>query len=178
MSIKSKLTLKEMAIIAILLACSIILSRFFSISTPITKISFSFVPLIISGRYFGTKGAMIVAGLGDLIGALLFPFGVYFPGYTLSEILRGYILGKSFRKINLSRIVIAIILTQIVCSLALNSLSMTIFYENFRAFSLEKFISFIVMRTPQVAVMIVAQIAVSIPLLIKGEKIFTKIIKN
>lgn len=31
--------------------------------------------------------------LGDLIGALLFPFGSYFPGYTLSQALMGLIYG-------------------------------------------------------------------------------------
>ncbi len=35
----------------------------------------------------------MIAALGDLIGALLFPFGSYFPGYTLSQALIGLIYG-------------------------------------------------------------------------------------
>lgn len=166
-----------MAMVAILLACGIVLSRFFSIETPITKVSFSFLPLFIAARYFGTKSAMIVGGMGDLIGALLFPFGVYFPGYTLVETLRGFIFGKFLtEKTNLSRIIISVLITQILCSLVLNCLCMTIFYDSFRAFSFEKYLYFVAMRIPQVILMTVVQIAVSMPLLLKADKIFKKVL--
>ena len=43
--------------------------------------------------FFGPKYSTIIALLGDLIGALLFPFGAYFPGYTLSQAIIGLIYG-------------------------------------------------------------------------------------
>ena len=42
---------------------------------------------------YGPKYSAIIAGLGDLIGALLFPFGPYFPGFTISSALMGLVYG-------------------------------------------------------------------------------------
>ena len=36
---------------------------------------------------------MLICALGDLIGALLFPFGPYFPGFTISAGLMGLVYG-------------------------------------------------------------------------------------
>lgn len=41
----------------------------------------------------GPKYSAIIAGLGDLIGAILFPFGPYFPGFTISAALMGLVYG-------------------------------------------------------------------------------------
>ncbi len=41
----------------------------------------------------GPKYSAIIAGLGDLIGAILFPFGPYFPGFTISSALMGLVYG-------------------------------------------------------------------------------------
>lgn len=77
----------------IAIALGVILSRFLSINTPIVQISFSFVPIIIVAEVLGWKYSTIVAGLIDLIGALLFPFGTYFFGFTISAVLSGFIYG-------------------------------------------------------------------------------------
>lgn len=42
---------------------------------------------------FGPKYSAIIAGLGDLIGAILFPFGAYFPGFTISAAMMGLVYG-------------------------------------------------------------------------------------
>ncbi len=170
----------EMAILAILLACTVILSRFFSVTIPPSfKISFSFIPIVIAARYYGAKGGMVVAGLADLMGAILFPFGVYFPGYTVSEVLRGFVFAKFLEnKVTVPKIVISVIITQIGLSLILNSIFMTIFYESFRPFSIEKYWAFLSTRAIQVAIMCVAQIAILIPMLTQGEKVFSRMIKK
>ena len=41
------------ATIALLVALQVVLSRFLSVPTPITKIGFSFVPLVIAARKYG-----------------------------------------------------------------------------------------------------------------------------
>ncbi len=78
---------KKIVLAGILLALLLVLSRFLSIKTPILVISFSFVPIMMSAILLGPKYSTLIAALGDLIGALLFPFGAYFPGYTLSQAL-------------------------------------------------------------------------------------------
>lgn len=87
--------IKKLTLSALLLALTIVSSRFLSIRTPILVISFTFVPIMLSAIYLGPKYSSIIAALADLIGALLFPFGTgtYFPGFTLSQFLIGLIYG-------------------------------------------------------------------------------------
>ena len=73
--------------IAMLLALEIVLSRFLSIQTPVTRIGFGFIPLVIAGILFGPVPAAIVAGLADVLGALLFPVGTYYPPLTITSVL-------------------------------------------------------------------------------------------
>ena len=84
---------KKIILSAILLSLLIVLSRFLSLKTQFLVISFSFVPIMISAILLGPKYSLLIAGLGDLIGALLFPFGLYFPGFTLSAAATGLIYG-------------------------------------------------------------------------------------
>lgn len=108
---------------AILIALQVVLSRFLSIPTPIFKIGFSFVPVVIAARLYGVWGSAVVYGLGDLIGALLFPTGAYFPGFTVSAVLSGIIYGIFLKgKSNLPRAALAVGLNQLLCSFLLNSL--------------------------------------------------------
>ena len=50
------------------------------------------------GIYLGPKYACLICALGDLIGALLFPFGAYFPGFTISAALMGLVYGLFLHK--------------------------------------------------------------------------------
>lgn len=84
---------KKIILSGLLLATLIILSRFLSIKTPILVISFSFIPIMISSILLGPKYSCIISALGDLIGALLFPFGAYFVGFTIFQALVGLIYG-------------------------------------------------------------------------------------
>lgn len=79
--------IKKIILSAMMIAIYLILDRFISIKTPILKISFIFIPIIISAIYLGPIYTGIIAGIGDLIGALLFPFGTYILGFTISAIL-------------------------------------------------------------------------------------------
>ena len=84
---------KKIILSAMLLSLIIVLSRFLSIKTSLLVISLNFIPIMISAIYLGPKYTCIIAGLGDLIGAILFPFGAYFPGFTISSALMGFIYG-------------------------------------------------------------------------------------
>ena len=78
---------------ALLVAIEIIISRFLGIATPIVKISFSFIPLSILAVMYGPVYSCVGAGLADFIGAILFPIGPYFPGYTVTAALTGLTYG-------------------------------------------------------------------------------------
>lgn len=94
---RSKVTLK-IANIALLIALEIVLSRFLSISTPIVKASFSFVPLSMLAMLYGPFYAASGAAIADIMGAVLFPIGPYFPGYTITAALTGLTYGLCLYK--------------------------------------------------------------------------------
>lgn len=77
----------------LLIAIEIVMSRFLSIATPIVKISFGFIPIAIAAMLYGPVYAGIAAAAADFIGAMLFPIGAFFPGFTLSALLRGVTYG-------------------------------------------------------------------------------------
>lgn len=72
--------IKKIILASMLLTILIILNRFVSIKTEVLVISFSFVPIMMSAIWLGFKYSTAIALLGDLLGAILFPFGPYFPG--------------------------------------------------------------------------------------------------
>jgi ECF transporter S component (folate family) len=84
---------KKILISSFLLASTIVLARFLALKTPIISINFSFVPLILAAIILGPKDTSIIALLADIIGALLFPSGAYFIGFTISSFLTGLIYG-------------------------------------------------------------------------------------
>lgn len=124
-------TNKKIILTAILLAMLIVLSRFLSIKTPITKISFAFVPTMLCAIWLGPKWTILLNVLGDVIGATLFPSGAFFIGYTISTAVSaatyGFILYKkepdSYNdKQLLLRLIIATVLVAIVVNMGLNTL--------------------------------------------------------
>lgn len=84
---------KKIILSGLLLSLYIILARFVSFKSQIFVISFSFIPVIISAILLGPKYSMLIAGLGDFLGATLFPFGSYFVGFTIIELITGYLYG-------------------------------------------------------------------------------------
>ncbi len=121
--------IKKLILASLLLACQIVLGRFLSIKTPIIVVSFAFIPKILAGILLGPWWTMLLGVLSDLIGALLFPFGAYFVGYTISAGLSGLIYGlflynahKKSNKKFIANLCIAILLQIVVCNAILNSL--------------------------------------------------------
>ena len=122
--------LKKVILAALLLATTVVLSRFLSIKTPIIVISFSYLPIMLSAILLGPFYSTLIAALSDLIGALLFPFGAYFFGYTLSSTLAGLIYGlllykgkKEFSNKNfIIRLIVSTLLVIVVCNTLLNTL--------------------------------------------------------
>ena len=88
-----KLSVKAFCHLAVLLALEVVLNRFLSIQTPFLKIGFSFVPVVMAGMLYGPVGGAVVCGLGDMVGALLFPFGPYHPGFSICGALMGAVYG-------------------------------------------------------------------------------------
>lgn len=122
---------KKIIIVSLLLAMLIILSRFLSIKTPILKISFGFVPTMLCAIWLGPKWTIFLNTLGDIIGAILFPTGPYFIGYTISSAIAGFIYGallynESGKEITnksfIIRLTLSTTLVAIIVNMGLNTL--------------------------------------------------------
>ena len=115
---------------AILIALNVILERFFAYSVWNQTISFGFITVAFAASFLGTPYAAAVAGFGDLIGSLLFPFGAYFPGFTVTNCVYGLILAEFiYKNATPINIVIGVALNKIVCSLVLNTIWISIMYR-------------------------------------------------
>ena len=100
---------RTLTTLAMLTALEIVLSRFLSLNAWNIKIGFNFVPVVAAAILYGPIGAGLVAALGDFLGALLFPIGTYFPGFTLTAFLTGCVYGFFlYKEQNWPRIIAAV----------------------------------------------------------------------
>ena len=156
-----KISTKNLTAMALLIALEIILSRFLSLSAWNTKIGFSFVPVVIAAILLGPVYAGIVGALADFVGAVLFPIGAYFPGFTLTAFLTGMVYGLFlYKRQSLPRILGAVAVNQFILSLLLNTLWISVLYGS-------PFGPLLVTRLVQSAILTVVQIVV-IELIVKA----------
>lgn len=156
-------SLVMVATLAMLIALEIVLSRLVPIiNSQQLKISFAFLPVAIASYLYGIKGGAAVGGISDVLGAVLFPVGDFFPGFTFTAILQGVVFGfflgkKSDGKFNtFLRAFIPVMITQICGSLLLNTFWISYMYHS-------PFIGVLVPRIMQTVAMIAVESAV-IPL--------------
>lgn len=156
----SRFNTRTLSLAALLTALEIVLSRFLSISAWNTKIGFAFVPVVLAALLLGPLWAGIVAALADFLGAMLFPVGAFFPGFTLTAFLMGLCYGLFLhRKQSLPRILGAVAVHQLALSLLLNTLWISVLYGS-------PFGPLLLSRLPQCALLAAVQLAL-IPALVR-----------
>lgn len=118
---KSK-TIRMITTLSLLIAIEIILSRFFSIQTWNFKIGFGFIPVVIAGALYGPIAGGLVGGISDFLGAIMFPKGAYFFGFTITAIFLGVMYGLVLKKKQTNgRILFVVFMNQTMGSLLLNT---------------------------------------------------------
>lgn len=161
---------------AVLVALNIILERFMpSYSVWNNNISFGFITVAFAACYLGVPYAIAVGGLGDLIGAVIKPFGPYFVGYTVTNMIVGFILAIFlYRKATVLRITIATVINKLFCSLLLNTIFISILYRG----GIAAFWLVFVSRIPFVALMAAVEILIISLLFSEKSKVNKLILKN
>jgi len=116
--------IRNILLVGLLISLEIILARFLSVENAIVRISFEFIPIAISAILFGPVTAGGAAAIADVLGMLIFPKGPYFPGFTLSAFLSGYLYGLILYKkqITLVRTFVATLTVIITTGLVLNTI--------------------------------------------------------
>ncbi len=148
--LKNKQYLIKITVTAILAVTSLILNRFLSLNVWNLSIGFAFVPVIVCGLLFGPFWGGVCGGLADFIGALLFPFGPYFVGFTITAFLSGVFLGMPslFSKNIKKPFVFSLycfgffLINEIVCTLTLNTLWIKLLYSG-------EFVPLLITRIPK-----------------------------
>lgn len=119
----------RLVLIAMMVAAHVVLSRFLSISLWNLKIGFAFVPVVLTAMLLGPVAGGAVGALADIIGANLFPIGAYFPGFSFTAFLVGACYGIFLhKKRSMAGIVCAVVLSECIGSLLLNTLWISLLY--------------------------------------------------
>ena len=124
-----RFTTHHLVLMAFLVAAQIVLSRFFSLQLWNLKLGFAFVPIALAGMLLGPVPAALVAVAADLIGATAFPTAAFFPGFTFTACFWGLTYGIFLHKNqSMKNIVAAVLVYEIIGSLGMNTLWVSILY--------------------------------------------------
>lgn len=142
---------------SVLIALNIVLERFLTFQIESNHYSISVITIVFAIVYLGIPHGIAVAALGDIIGAVLFPIGPYFPGFTLTNILTALCIGLFLRnKVNIINTCCSIIINKAFGTLILNSIWVSVLYKG----GIDAFPAYMVTRIPQSIIMTVVEIAV------------------
>ncbi len=134
-SAKELKSIYSLVAIAMLLALRVVLGFFANATLPFfgnsVKISGAFLPIVTAGAMFGPIPAALVGALGDILSFIMQPAaGGYFPGFTISGLLTGFIYGCAFYKneITLPRTIIAWLVNMVAVETFLSAYWLYILY--------------------------------------------------
>lgn len=157
-----KLTqLFKIVLTAVLVALNVVLERIVpSFKTDYQDISFGFVAVALAAAFLGTPYAAAVAGIGDIIGAILFPFGTgYFPGFTATNCIYGILLAVFiYENATVLKIGICVVVNKVLCSLLLNTLWICLVYDG----GVHTFNARFIVRVPGTAILAAVELVVLI----------------
>lgn len=101
-----KLDTRSWMVMALMIAISVILSRFFSLQTEILRLSLGYIPIILAGVLLGPIAGGIVGVAADFLGTTFFSAYAWFPPLALtplfigiwSGLMRSQFIKSSFRR--------------------------------------------------------------------------------
>lgn len=117
-----KTNVRLLATMALMVALHVVLSRFLSVNTMDLKIGFAFIPIFVAAYFYGPTAAGIVGALGDFLGAILFPIGAYYFGFTLTCFCTGLTFGLLLhKKQTVVRLAASTAINQLILGLVVNT---------------------------------------------------------
>lgn len=126
---KIRISVRDITLMAMLIAIEIVLSRFCSIQAWNVKIGFAFIAPVTAAILMGPAQAAVVAGVADVLGTLMFPIGPYFPGFTLNSCLNGLVWGLFLhKKPSIPKAAIAAGINQFIIGLFITTFWISVLY--------------------------------------------------
>ncbi|WP_062532118.1 folate family ECF transporter S component [Jeotgalibaca dankookensis] len=128
---------RDIAVIGLMIAMKVVLTRFLAIETQFVRVGFTFIPTILLAIMYGPGIGFSTGATADLLGFFLFPKGFpYYPGFTLSAAIAPVIYALILYKkpLTVTRLFVASLLVTVFVNVGLNSLWLYILYDQaFRA---------------------------------------------
>lgn len=117
---------------AIIEAMGPVLDLFTIVVNDFLQISFTSLTHAMTGYLYGPLMGCMAGGVADIIKYLIKPTGAFFPGFTINEMLSGFIYGCFFYKkeVKLHRVIVARICVVFIINLVLIPLWLSIMYGN------------------------------------------------
>ncbi len=132
--------LKKLTTCGMLLAIAVILGFLKVPINSFIEIRFAFLPIAMAGALFGPAYGLIIGALSDILGFIAKPTGPFFPGFTISSAIMGAIYGFFLFNFNqtktdkgrgfMVKVIAAEFSVTLIVSLLLNSLWLSILYQN------------------------------------------------
>ncbi len=115
---------------AMLVALYTILSIFTIKLSTTWEIGFAYLALAVCGMLYGPVVSGIAGAVGDTLGFIVSPNGSFFPGFTLSAFIMGFIFGIFLYKkpVSVKRILLVEAAVMVICSFILTPLWLNMMY--------------------------------------------------
>lgn len=99
---KNRMKTDTMVKVGLMIALSVVLKLVLEVYVPLAglpalRINFTSVPIILSGIICGPLAGLLAGALSDVICFVVKPGGAFFPGFTLSSALVGFIPGLIYK---------------------------------------------------------------------------------
>ena len=128
---ESRISVRTLTAMALLIAMSIVFSRVLSISTGFVRFNLGSLPVLLAGILFGPWAGFVVGMVADIIGGVLAGYAIN-PLITLGAASIGLVGGYAWQKLpdyrTGLRLSISVLLGHFVGSMVINSLALRIFY--------------------------------------------------
>ncbi len=85
--------LRRLIFAALICALCVVIGALYITVGDNLRVKFTFFVMAMGSAVYGPIMGLLVGGVSDVIGYLLFPSGAFFPGYTLSSMLGGLVYG-------------------------------------------------------------------------------------
>lgn len=151
---KKTLALRNLILMALLIAVSIILSRYlgFYIDPNSLRISFECVPMMLAGIWLGPVCGMIVGGAADILGSLLSGYGCFLPltaGPMLIGLISGLMAKYLFKgNLNVLKTILICVISEFIGSLIVGTFALKLYS------GAESYFALFIMRLPFKAIII------------------------
>lgn len=125
---KKYFTVHTLVVSAVLIALNIVITRLLSVDVGAVRIGLGFIPIALGSMIYGPVPGAVIAGVSDLLGALLQGKG-YWPGFGLSAVLMGVTYGLFLyrREKSYKNIILCVVLQAVVIDALLGALWYQIF---------------------------------------------------